>query len=302
MSFRSWFIVLMLMLASLTARSAPDTIRIDNGVFGSTNPAREGWEESVIISPNRPCAIIGVMIYYGAGTGKDEVRITGDASEGTIPPTQYCFPYNTLGSATADVTASGWKTIMFTVQGIRIDGNERIVVQHVMSANGPRWGQDNNAQNPTTSYVYDPVTPNPNFYNIPGIYYLAKGDYMVRLIIDDTPAYRKPPTWVDVTFDAGLPSGSAALKSDQLSVVDWNGNGFWSTGATFVTTGTTSVQDIDQQKCTITTIEIFDLRGKLLAKGPVEQRLSILEGLPGAVLVCKRNELGQPCGSELVVR
>jgi len=226
MSFRSWFIVPMLMLASLTARSAPDTIRIDNGVFGSTNPAREGWEESVIISPNRPCAIIGVMIYYGAGTGKDEVRITGDASEGTIPPTQYCFPYNTLGSATADVTASGWKTIMFTVQGIRIDGNERIVVQHVMSANGPRWGQDNNAQNPTTSYVYDPVTPNPNFYNIPGIYYLAKGDYMVRLIIDDTPAYRKPPTWVDVTFDAGLPSGSAALKSDQLSVVDWNGDGY----------------------------------------------------------------------------
>ncbi len=226
MSIRPWFILPILLLATLTATAAPDTIRIDNGVFGSTNPAREGWEESIIISPNTPCSIIGVMIYYGAGTGQDEVRITGDASEGTIPPTQYCFSYNTLGIATTDVTGPGWKTIMFSGQGIRIDGNERVVVQHVMSANGPRWGQDNNGQSPTTSYQYDPVSPNPNFFNIPGIYYLAKGDYMVRLIIDDTPAYRKPPTWVDVTAEAGLPSGTNALKTDQLSLVDWDRDGY----------------------------------------------------------------------------
>lgn len=226
MSIRSWFVVPMLLAASLAATAAPDTIRIDNGVFGSTNTPRDGWEESIIISPNTPCSIIGVMIYYGAGTGQDEVRITGDASEGTIPPTQYCFPYNTLGLATTDVTGPGWKTIMFNGQGIRIDGNERIVVQHVMSASGPRWGQDNNGQSPTTSYQYDPVSPNPNFFNIPGIYYLAKGDYMVRLIIDNKPAYRKPPTWVDVTAEVGLPSGTSAIKSDQLSVVDLDADGF----------------------------------------------------------------------------
>jgi hypothetical protein len=226
MFIRPWFIVPMLLMASLKATSTPDTIRVDNGVYGSTNPARNGWEESIIVSPNKPCSIIGVMIYYGAGTGQDEVRITGDASEGTIPPTQYCFSYNTLGIATTDVAGPGWKTIMFNGQGIRIDGSERVVVQHVMSASGPRWGQDNNGQSPTTSYQYDPVSPNPNFFNIPGIYYLAKGDYMVRLIIDDTPAYRKPPTWADVTVEAGLPSGTAALKTDQLSVVDWDRDGY----------------------------------------------------------------------------
>lgn len=226
MSIRPWFILPMLLIASLTATTAPDTVRVDNGVYGSTNPARNGWEESIIISPNKPCSIIGVMIYYGAGTGQDEIRITGDASEGTIPPTQYCFSYNTLGSATANVSAPGWQVVMFDGQEIRIDGNERVVVQHVMSASGPRWGQDNNGQSPTTSYQYDPVSPNPNFFNIPGIYYLAKGDYMVRLIINEAPAYRKPPTWVDVTFDAGLPSGTAALKTDQLSVVDWNADGY----------------------------------------------------------------------------
>lgn len=221
-----WFVLLITAAGAIAANARPDTIRVDNGTFGSTSSPREGWEESVILSPNTPCSVIGVMIYYGAGTGQDEIRITGDASEGTIPPTQFCFPYNTLGSAKVDVSQSGWKTIMFAGQDIRIDGNERIVVQHVMSANGPRWGQDNNAQSPTTSYQYDPVTPNPNFYNIPGIYYLAKGDYMVRLIIDGKPAYRKPPTWVDVTSEAGLPTGAAAIKTDQLSVIDWDADGY----------------------------------------------------------------------------
>jgi hypothetical protein len=226
MSVRLLFVLQLFIIASVVATATPDTVRVDNGVYGSTNPAREGWEESIIISPNTPCRIIGLMVYYGAGTGQDEIRITGDASEGTIPPTQYCFSYNTLGVASVTVDQPGWKTVMFNEQDIRIDGHERIVVQHVMSASGPRWGQDNNAQSPTTSYQYDPVSPNPNFFNIPGIYYLAKGDYMVRLIIDDKPAYRKPPTWVDVTAEAGLPSGTSALKTDQLSVVDWDNDGY----------------------------------------------------------------------------
>ena len=226
MSTRSWVVLQLFIFASVAAIATPDTVRVDNGVFGSTNPPRDGWEESIIIAPNTPCRIIGLMVYYGAGTGQDLIRITGDASEGTIPPTQYCFSYNTLGAATVSVDQPGWKTVMFNGQDIRIDGNERIVVQHVMSANGPRWGQDNNGQSPTTSYQYDPVSPNPNFFNIPGIYYLAKGDYMVRLIIDNKPAYRKPPTWIDVTAEAGLPSGTSALKTDQLSVVDWDGDGY----------------------------------------------------------------------------
>ena len=80
------------------------------------------------------------------------------------------------------------------------------------------------------------------------------------------------------------------------------GNGFWSTGTTFVTAGTTDIRETESQDCNGTTIECFDLRGKLIIKGPAEQLSHLLEDLHGPLLVLKRDELGQPCGSELVIR
>lgn len=221
------FIVAGLSLGFASAQARLDTVRRDNGVAAITPSLKDGWEESIIISVNEPCTLKKVLIYYVAGTGPDLVRVTGDASEGTIPPTQYCFPYNTLAEQSVTVTGKGWVEIDFSRHNVVVDGYDRIVLQHVVTANGPHWGQDNNGQSPVTSFQYDPVTPNPNFFSIPGIFYQARGDYMVRLVVEKPFDMRPTTTMIDVTSSMGLlGSDGKALRSDQVTVVDWNDDGY----------------------------------------------------------------------------
>ncbi len=210
-------------LLSVNVHAAEDTIFIDNGTASSGNQARAQWEESVILSPNAPCTLKKVLIYYTGGTGADTVRITGDASEGTIPPTQYCFSYNTLAKVEVNVTGPGWMEIDLTPYDVKLGGYDRVVVQHIMRTNGPTWAYDNGQSTNITSYVYDPITPNPNFYNIPGIYYRANGDYLVRLVVEKPYTEQPPPTWTDVTDIMKIVDASGKrFRSDLVSVADIN--------------------------------------------------------------------------------
>ncbi|MFM8771358.1 MAG: FG-GAP-like repeat-containing protein [Candidatus Kapaibacterium sp.] len=214
-------------LFAMPSSARVDTVKKDNGVATTSSPLKEGWEESVILTVGQPCRLKKVQIYYASGTGTDQVKVTGDASEGTIPPSQYCFSYNTLAEATATVSGKGWVEIDMSRHNVTFDGYDRIVIQHVVTANGPNWGQDNNGQSPSTSFQYDPVTPNPNFFNIAGIYYLARGDYMVRLVVELPFDVRPAATMLDVTSQMGLTgTDGKPIRSDQVSVVDWNGDGF----------------------------------------------------------------------------
>ncbi|MBU3699961.1 MAG: CRTAC1 family protein [Candidatus Kapabacteria bacterium] len=216
------------MLSSPQSRAGSiDTLKKDSGTPTSTPAIADGWEESVIIPLSEPCIVRKVLIYYASGTGTDVVHITGDASEGTIPPSQYCLPYNTLAEADVKVSGKGWVEIDMSRHNVTFDGVDRIVVQHIVRAGGPQWAQDNNGQSPITSFQYDPVTPNPNFFNIPGIYYQARGDYMVRLVVERPFDGRPAPTMIDVTAAMGLTTADRKpLGSDQASIVDWDGDGY----------------------------------------------------------------------------
>lgn len=213
-------------IAVAGTRASVDTLRSDDGTFSWVNTARENWEESVILSPNGPCKLEKLLIYYGAGSGQDVVRVTGDAAEGAIPPTQYCFGYNTLGSVTVNVTTTGWREIDLSAQNIVLGGYDRFVVQHLVRPGGPQFGQDA-GQGAVTSFAYDPVTPNPNFYQIPGIYYRANGDYMVRAVVTRLASGPALPHMLDVTRAAGLvDANNAPYRADMSSVADIDGDGW----------------------------------------------------------------------------
>ncbi|MBL0322455.1 MAG: hypothetical protein IPP80_08805 [Ignavibacteria bacterium] len=208
-------IAFLIAVLTVDASARLDTVRLDNGTAGSANSVRAQWEESVILSPERPCHVKKILVYYGAGTGSDEIRITGDASEGTIPPSQYCFSYNTLVAQTVNVTKTGWVEVDVSAHGLVIGGYDRIVVQHLLRTGGPVWAQDNNGMTAVTSFLYDPISPNPNFYNIPGIYYRATGDYMVRLVVEDVHEFRPAPQFSDVSAEMGLTNtDGSAIRLD----------------------------------------------------------------------------------------
>lgn len=201
-------------------------MKLDDGTLRSTNQPQERWEESIILDPGGPCDVVAVQVYYGSGTGQDIVYITGDAAEGAIPPTQYCLPYNTIAAETLSVSSQGWVTINLEHHGISRGGFDRIVVQHLVRPGGPLWGMDA-GQSDIRSFYFDPTSPNPNFFNIPGIFYRAAGDYMVRLIVRTRKLPRPLPGFVDITRDAKLLTpDQSPLRSDNVTTVDVNNDGW----------------------------------------------------------------------------
>jgi hypothetical protein len=216
-----------LFLVVLSARilvASVDTLRLDDGTMRSTNQARDRWEESIILDPAGPCRVVEVHVYYGAGSGTDVVYLAGDAAEGAIPPTQYCLPYNTMVAETLNVSTPGWYTIDVRRHNITVGGINRVVVQHLVRPGGPLWGMDG-GQTDIRSFFFDPITPNPNFYNIPGIFYRANGDYMVRLVVERPALSRPLPGFVDYTISAGLTHNGSPIKSDNVAVADLNADG-----------------------------------------------------------------------------
>ncbi len=218
--FLAWYAV---------SASAADTVYIDNGVASSTvSTDRNGWEESVILSPTRPVKLTKLLVRYARLGSADTIRITGDAAEGTIPPTQYCYSYNTLATVVlAPSSTSEWTWVDLSAYNIVVGGFDRIVVQHIMRTGAPIWAVDANGQAGTTSFLYDPTTPNPNFGNLPGIYYLATSDFMVRLEVENLYPFRPAPQFSEVSRAMGLVNADgSAIRADMASVADWNNDGW----------------------------------------------------------------------------
>jgi hypothetical protein len=189
------------------------------------------WEESAYLQPDGPCKVQKIKIYYaGDKPAIDTIHIVGFPIAGNLYPTHYAWVNNTLIDPIIynyDGTP-GWKEFDVSGTGLKSDGFDKIVIQHYVKPDGPWFGYDDGRPNSRNlSWMTDPWTPNPNFYNIPGtMYAYPPGNYMIRLIIEynypdgNTSLPPPAPTLVDVTDEVGLSGGG------YVSVVDWNNDGW----------------------------------------------------------------------------
>ncbi|MCX6146072.1 MAG: FG-GAP-like repeat-containing protein [Candidatus Kapabacteria bacterium] len=205
----------------------------DNGIPKTSYSSRANWEETVILSPNGSCNVQEIQVYLAGNTaGKDTLFIVGDASEGSVVPTFWVLPYNTIYSPIiVDYDGkSGWRS--FPTPKFHCDGLDRILIQHKLKSNGPWFAVDNNsASQPLKSWLLNPTQT--NSLGGPGQYYQADGDYLVRLLVEyDYPyqnisAYPPAPKLSNVTKEVGLlNTDSSTIKATDVSVVDWNNDGF----------------------------------------------------------------------------
>jgi hypothetical protein len=214
------------------------TVARDNGTYSSryTATSRSLWEETAMLQPRGPAKIEKIYVYlYGTAAATDTLWLMGDASEGFTPPSHYVWKYDLLTEPIVfNFTKTGWDTIDISDRNVRSDGYDRIVMMHRLKTGAPAVGYDRGgAATPYTSFLYDPWTPNPDFYNIPGILYLANGDFMMRLgvrydfPVGDSSAAPPAPTLVDVTRAAGIVTSTGdTVKADRVSIADWNGDGY----------------------------------------------------------------------------
>ena len=231
-------LTLVLTFASVTlSAQIPIEIKRDNGT-PSGHRTDAGWEESVILAPGGPARLLELKIYYRGGAGVDTVHICGDPAEGYIPPTSHVWSYNDLTPPIPVVYdgVPGWRTFDLRDRGLRVSGHERVVIQHRIDDNngasvGPAFAYDNQLGSPYASFLYDPIAP--SGLGFPGKYWLANGDFLVRLVVEyERPkadgSSQTPPTaaLVDRTAATGLTLANAAVKSSRVSVADWNGDGF----------------------------------------------------------------------------
>ena len=219
-------------LLPLAAQEGVVVSRDDNRPKALYNAA--GFEESVMLVPEGPCRVTAIQFYFGSDVpASDTIYITGDPSEGAVPPTSWVWSYNTLAAFVLQYDGTpGWKTYDISNLGIRSDGYDRIVIQHRLDAGGLRFVFDQSAQKaPYGSFLMDPTTN--NSLGFPGVTYLAEGDFMVRLVVEyDFPLAggsepQPAPTMVDVTDRAGLVDAAGnVIPSARVSVADIDGDGW----------------------------------------------------------------------------
>jgi len=262
------YLLIILLLPSSSLISSIVEVSNDNGqVSGHFYQSNRGyWEESVTLVPDGPCKIIALKIYYlGDSPAKDTIYICGMPTAGNIYPTQYIWGYNTLIDPIAyDYDGRpGWKEIDISSYNLRSDGFDKIVIQHLMKPTGPWFAADNDGLK-GLSWIADPYTPNPNFYNIQGtISYKTSGDFLVRLIVEyDYPignSSQSPPApkLVNVTTQAGLTGGG------EIAVADWNNDGFddiFIGGNFFENQGNGTFKRVnDKLKITATAVQFADI-------------------------------------------
>ncbi|MGE5479130.1 MAG: FG-GAP-like repeat-containing protein [Chloroflexota bacterium] len=226
---RTYCLILLAFLAGLPLRAIE--VKNDNGVIGgSINGARPFWEESTVLIPDGPCFVNYIAVCYaGDVAGPDTLHIVGMPTAGNIYPTQYIWDYNSLVEPIIYQYDGipGWKTIDVSKLGLRSDGYDKIVVQHIIKPNGPWFSYDANGRSSALSWRTDPYTPNHDFYDIIGtISEYAQGDYMVRLDVNyiypefGRSALPPTPTLVDVTTASGIAGGG------EISIADWNNDGW----------------------------------------------------------------------------
>lgn len=227
-------ITLILLALSFSNIYALDVvISNDNGIPKTTYASRPDWEETVILAPNGPCKIKEIQVYLTGNTaGKDTLFIVGDVSEGSVVPTFWVLPYNTIYTPIfVDYDGKpGWRN--FATPNFHCDGLDRILIQHKLKLKGPWLAVDNNATSqPLKSWLLNPTQT--NSLGGPGQYYQADGDFLVRLLVEyDYPyqnisSYPSAPKLSDVTKEVGLiNSDGSTIKATDVSVVDWNNDGF----------------------------------------------------------------------------
>lgn len=235
MNIRTLLATAILLGSTAAALAQPVLIRRDNNTRGGVHANAVGQEESVVLTPAGPCRVLEAHIYMDGTVAKtDTIWIVGDPAEGAIPPTRFVRGYNTLTDPIIFQYDGkpGWDTIDLRDRGISSDGYDRIVIQHDLKQGGPFFAVDNNraAGPPYSSFLFDPAKMNSS--NFPGVYSLAGGDFMIRLLVEyDFPqgsGSQAPPapTLVDVTWAAGIRSASGdTLKGSRVSVVDFDGDG-----------------------------------------------------------------------------
>ncbi|MCX7908342.1 MAG: FG-GAP-like repeat-containing protein [Ignavibacteria bacterium] len=208
-------------------------VKNDNGQPRSTGYSeRYFWEESKILKPSGPCILKKLQIYFvGSTPNVDTIYISGDPSEGYLPPTFWVIHFNQL---TEPIIFNypgkpGWYE--FNVENILIGGLDRVVVQHRLNETGPWFAVDNDGiSEPYSSFLMNPFEN--NSLGGPGNYYIANGDFLVRLLVeylypkDSSSAGPFVPTFFDVTKDVGIIDGNGNyIRSSDVSVVDWNNDG-----------------------------------------------------------------------------
>lgn len=225
--------VVFFVLQPFLSYSLDVIVQRDNG-----NPRQTGyteryfWEESKIIKPDGPCIVKKVLIYFvGETTNIDTIYIVGDPAEGYLPPTLWVVHYNQLASPIIFKYPGkpGWYE--FDIENVILGGLDRIVIQHRLNQKGPWFAIDNDGlTTPASSFLMTPFEN--NSLGGPGNYYLANGDFLVRIVVEyiypkDSTSARPPfPTFFDVTKECGLiGTNGDFIKFSDVSVADWNNDG-----------------------------------------------------------------------------
>lgn len=205
----------------------------DNGkVRQSGYPSSNvSWEESKIIEPDGPCYVKKLRVYlHGSQPRKDTIFIVGDPSEGVVPPTLWVELFNRrYPPIVFDFTSMGWYE--FPINDLRLDGLDRVVIQHRIKPNGPWFAMDDDGlASPYSSFLMNPSET--NSLGGPGKYYLASADFLVRIVVEylypegNSSMPMPPPQFHDITESAGLFVNGLPLKASDVSVVDLNSDGF----------------------------------------------------------------------------
>ena len=221
-------------LITNTLLSLEVVVKNDNNIPRTTGYVeRFFWEESKILKPDGPSILKKIQIYYvGDYPSRDTIYIMGDPSEGSVPPTLWVANYNLKTNPIIfDYPGvPGWYE--FPAGNIYLAGLDRVVILHRLNQKGPFFAVDTDGlSSPYSSFLMNPFET--NSLGGPGTYYIANGDYLVRLVVeyiyplDSTSAKPPIPQLFDITTEAGLTmSDGKYIGSNDVSVVDWNNDGF----------------------------------------------------------------------------
>lgn len=213
----------------------PVIVKNDNGTpYQYYQNIAQFTEESVLLKPAGPCKVLEIQFFLtGAIAATDTIWVVGDPSEGAVPPTNWVWSYNAIINPIIVNYAgqAGWVNVDVRAANLHLDGYDRLCIQHRIKSKGPWFVIDNDgASQPYASFLT--VIAENSSLGFPGKYYLAGGDFLVRLLVEyDFPSGQSsqpPPTpsLVDVTKSAGLKDASGNyLKGARISAVDWNSDG-----------------------------------------------------------------------------
>jgi hypothetical protein len=230
---KRYLINFLLLIISYNSFSFDVVVKNDNGVPRQSGyTERYFWEESKILKPSGPCILKKVQIYFVGNTKNvDTIYIAGDPSEGYLPPTLWVVHFN---KRTEPIVFNypgnpGWYE--FEVGNIYLAGLDRIVVQHRLNQAGPYFAiDDDGISQPYSSFLMNPFET--NSLGGPGNYYLANGDFVVRLVVEylypkDSTSRKPPfPSFLDVTKEVGLVDKDGNfIRSNDASIVDLNNDG-----------------------------------------------------------------------------